>query len=245
MNNIFLVTSGLNVESGLILPNDRLQQTIDTAKSIRKYASNVTILLLEGGKYPLNLEQRMLLKEHYDDILDFTYHPTIQFAHNQNVNVMYTKGPCESLMLFETCKLLPKNENYRIFKISGRYQLYDKFCIEDHMVNGKYVFKTKEDGVRYYHDDKFSDGSQLQNIDMYFTPYQYKTRLYSFCSSLLETATQNYNNIFQTIISSYINHGYIDIEHAVYKNIDQSLIHELDVIGLKGIQAENAVPLEE
>jgi hypothetical protein len=245
MNNIFLVTSGLNVDSGLISPQDRLQQTLDTARSIKQYAPGSTILLLEGGKYPLTFEQRVLLKDLYDDIIDFTYHPTIQFAHNQNVNVMYTKGPCESLMLYETCKILPKNNDYRIFKISGRYQLYDKFCIVGHNVKGKYVFKTKELGVKYYHDDKNDNGSQLQNIDMYFTPYQYKTRLYSFCGSLLETVTQNYNNIFQTIVSSYINHGYIDIEHATYKNIDLSLIHEMDVIGLKGIQAENAIALEE
>lgn len=245
MNNIFFVTSALNVNSGILPSEQRLIQTIDTAKSIKRYAKNPRIILLEGGRQALSLEQRDALKHYYDDILDFTWHPTIIFAHDQKVNVMYIKGPCESLMLSEACKLLPKDQKYRIFKISGRYQLDNTFNEEHHDASGKYVFKSKDNGVKYYHADKDSNTSQLQNIDLYYTPYQYKTRLYSFCSTLLDIAIENYQQIFNTIIGSYINHGYIDLEHATYKNIKTDIIHELDVIGVKGIQAENGLELKE
>lgn len=244
-HNVFLVTSAINVTSGLIDVTGRLEQTIETARSIRRFAKNPTIILLEGGKSPLTFDQRTRLKEVYDDILDFTWHPTIQFAHAQKINVMYIKGPCESIMLHETCKLLPRNKQYRIFKVSGRYYLYDKFVEEEHNVSGKYVFKKKENGVRYYHENKYDGGSQLQNIDLYYTPYQYKTRLYSFCSSILDVAIEDYSKIFTEITSSYVNHGYIDLEHATYKNINPELVYELNIIGLGGIQAENAVELRE
>lgn len=244
-HNIFLVTSAINVTSGLIGVTGRLEQTVQTARSIKQFAKNPTIILLEGGKSPLTFDQKTTLKEVYDDILDFTWHPTIQFAHNQNVHAMYIKGPCESIMLHEACKLLPRNNQYRIFKISGRYYLYDKFVEEEHNAYGKYVFLKKQNGVEYYHDNKNDPSSQLQNIDLYYTPYQYKTRLYSFCSSILDVAIENYLKIFNEITSSYVNHGYIDLEHATYKNINPNSVCELDLIGLGGTQAENAVELRE
>lgn len=244
MNNIFLVTSGLNVESGVVSLDDRFHQTIETARSIRARVEDSVIILLDGGKFPLTIEQRKQLLAVYDDILSFTHHPTIQFAHNQNVNVMYIKGPCESMMLHEACKLLPPDVK-RVFKISGRYKLSDNFNITQHDHQGKYVFKTKEDGVKYYHDGKYEDGSQLQNIDHYYTPYQYKTRLYSFCGSMIPQVIEDYHNVFQCMIQSYINHGYIDIEHSMYRVLDKNKIVEIDIIGLAGIQAENGIFLTE
>lgn len=244
MDNVFLVTSGLNVESGQIAPELRLKQTIETAESIKRHAPNSYMVLLEGGRYPLTLDQRGRLLEVYDDVIDFTSHPTIVFAHSQNVNAMYIKGPCESLMLHEACKLIPRDV-HRVFKISGRYLLSEEFNIENHDVRGKYLFKNKDTGVRYYHDGKNDDGSQLQNIEQYFTEYQYKTRLYSFCGSLLDKATDNYNNIFQCMIQSYINHGYIDLEHSTYRVLDQDDVSETPVIGVQGIQAENSIFLKE
>lgn len=244
MDNVFLVTSGLNVESGVVSSTDRFNQTIETARSIRSRVTDAVIILLDGGKYPLMIDQRKSLLAFYDDVLNFTHHPTIQFAHSQNVNVMYIKGPCESMMLHEACKLLPTNVK-RVFKISGRYKLSDEFDISQHDHRGKYVFKTKEDGIRYYHDGKDEDGSQLQNIDHYYTPYQYKTRLYSFCGSMLSQVIGDYQNVFQCMVQSYLNHGYIDIEHSMYRTLDENKIVEIDTIGLEGVQAENGIFLKE
>lgn len=244
MLNIFLVTSGLNVQSGQVSQQTRFTQTIETAKSVKKHVSDAVIILLEGGKYSLTLNQRLELLQVYDDIFDYTYHPTIKFAHDQNVDAGYIKGPCESFMLHEACKVMPKDAK-RFFKLSGRYQLSDEFNINNHDVSGKYVFKTIDPGVRYYHDKKDEPGSQLQNIEKYYTPYQYKTRLYSFCGSLLEQATQNYQNIFQCMVNSYINHGFIDIEHSTYRVVDPKLIHTINPVGLTGVQAENSVLLKE
>lgn len=244
MRNIALVTSGLNVESGLVDPNTRFQQTLASAASIKKHIRSVYVILLDGGKYPLTLEQRSALMAVYDDVMDFTYHPTVQFAHGQHVNVMYIKGPCESLMLHEACKLLPAAVD-RVYKLSGRYEISDEFDQSVHDVPGKYVLKNKEPGVVYYHDARNDPGSQLQNIADYYTDYQYKTRLYSFCGSLLPQATENYQKLFQTMVGSYINHGFIDIEHSFYRVMDPNLIHEVPVIGVTGVQAENLVRLTE
>lgn len=245
MNNIFLVTSGLVNNYGVLSFEDKFQQTLETAISIKKYSPNSKIILLEGGQSSLSYIQRCEIRKKYDDILDYTYHPTIKFAHGQKVNVMYTKGPCEALMMYETCGILPKEGQYRIYKISGRYTLNENFDESAHQKLGKYVYKTKQSGVKYYHDGKNSDGSQLQNIEDYFTPYQYKTRLYSFCSTLLNRATEDHMNIFSCMVNSYINHGYIDVEHSHYRCIPPDFIHELDVIGLSGVQAPNGVAIKE
>lgn len=241
---IFFVTSGLNVESGMVSLPQRFEQTLASAESIRRRIPGSKIVLLEGGKYPLTLAQREKLQSVYDDVLDFTYHPTIQFAHNQNVNVMYIKGPCEALMMYEACRLITQPVD-RVFKLSGRYYLTDQFDISQHQASGKYVFKTKDPGVHYYHDNKDDADSQLSNIEQYYTPFQYKTRLYSFCGTMLPLATHNYQQLFQTMINSYINHGYIDLEHSVYRVVGPELIKETPVIGVGGVQAENLKAMSE
>lgn len=225
--NYFFVTSGINCPYGLVSIEDRLKQTHETAVNIKSKVPDSIILLLEGGKDPLRLEQRSYLLEEFDDIIDYVNHPTIKFAHDQNVNSLYVKGPCESLMMSETLKLIYPESNDRIFKISGRHLLSDRFDIEKHNVKGKYVF-LKQPGVKYY-------GGTINYID---TPFQYKTRLYSICGSMIEQAREDFSNIFGGIISSYSNNSFIDIEHATFRTIDPELVHTLDPIGLTGIQAE-------
>lgn len=245
-NNIFLVTSAINTDSGVMSNIDRIQQTIETANSIRRYASkNTKIILLEGGQSPLVLNQRDQLNTVYDDIIDFTFHPTIRFIHSQKIDSMYVKGPCESFMLCAACNLLPRDEQYRIFKISGRYNLTEQFDESAHDVNGKYVFLDRQNGVHYYYGDASDQNNPLRNIEKYYTEYQYKTRLYSFCSTILDIASQNYVKIFDTIINSYDDHGFIDLEHATYRVVDQSIVHELPIIGVSGIQAPNGITIKE
>ena len=51
---VFLVTSAINTSTGIIPVEVRLQQTLDTAKSIKVKIPNARIILLEGGYTPLN-----------------------------------------------------------------------------------------------------------------------------------------------------------------------------------------------
>lgn len=235
MKNIFLVTSGLHGANGIngkLTVDTRIEQTISTAQSIRQQVPDAEILLLEGGKFALDLNLRRKLKMHYCDILDYTSSSFIQFAHNnvdlskQDITVI--KGPCETWMLLETVKLLDAAQQSRIFKISGRYHLNDNFDIKVHQqAQGKYLFKEKLEGLSWY-------GPHTGRIH---SPWQYSTRLYSFCSTILPAAVNNYSTLLNKFMDIYSRQDYIDLEHLTYLTIDSTQIHTVPVMGLEGIFA--------
>lgn len=234
MNNIFLVTSAIFTPYGKISVHDRISQTIDTAISIRDKVPNVKIYLVEGGKNQLPFELRAKFKEYYDDILDFTSHQVIQFAHKQNNDAggLLIKAPCETYLLQKACALIKVTENDRIFKISGRYRLGDNFNLSDHHnAKGKYLFLNK------LKPSTFEYIEQKGKLHIW-TDYQYSTRLYSFCGSMIDKVQQNYKDIFSKIIEFYSTSNFIDLENTTYMILDPNDIVEVPVTGLEGCFAD-------
>ena len=199
MRDIFLVTGAIYGKAGtngLLDPATRIQQTIDTAVSIKQHLPNAVIYLIEGGSQTLDLALRAKFLEYYTDILDFSYHPFIAFAHNQidttKQEITVIKGPCETFLLRETCKLLSVTDDDRIYKISGRYRLTDAFNPkEHHAARGKYLMLAKTDCLEYYSDPN----------SVTYSPYQYSTRLYSFCGSIINRAIENYNTMNERLLN--------------------------------------------
>jgi hypothetical protein len=235
MSNIFLVTSAIHGPGGMsgrLSSDERIMQTVDTAISIRKHIPDAKIYLLEGGIMPLNMQVRQMFLMHYDDILDYSISEFIQFAHRQRdaakQEITVIKGPCESYMLREACKILTTTVQDRIFKISGRYQLSDEFNLQAHAVPGKYIFKTKEECLKWYADKE----------SPVYSPYQYKTRLYSWCGSLKDIAIVNFDKVMNNILELYSRNLYMDVEHMTYLTIDPSLVQEITPVGLTGSYAE-------
>lgn len=235
MSNIFLVTSGIHGPGGVngkVPILTRIIQTLETAQSIRHHVPDAKIYLLEGGSEPLNINLReQFLNGGYDDIFDFTQSAFIAFAHAQRdaakQEITVIKGPCESYMLKEATKLLVLTNDDRVFKISGRYRLSDEFSLETHRAAvGKYLFKTKTECLQWYKEPPVH------------SPYQYSTRLYSWCGSLQQAAIYNYDKVQNWILELYSKNLYMDIEHSMYLHIDQSLIAETDPIGLIGAFSE-------
>ena len=121
---VFFATSAINTSTGIIPVEVRLQQTLDTARSIKAKIPDARIILLEGGYTPLNLVQRTILLNEYDDVIDYSYHPKIlqiqslcQEPGNLG-NTLYLKGPCEAYMLWLAVNLLPKDENTECFDMA-------------------------------------------------------------------------------------------------------------------------------
>lgn len=236
MSNIFLVTSGIHGPGGVngkVPIITRIIQTLETAQSIRHHVPDAKIYLLEGGSDPLNVNLReQFLNGGYDDIFDFTQSAFVSYAHAQRdaakQEITVIKGPCESYMLKETTKLLTLTKDDRVFKISGRYRLSDEFNLETHRAAaGKYLFKTKTECLKWYKDP-----------GPVYSPYQYSTRLYSWCGSLQNAAIYNYDVIQNWILQLYSKNLYMDIEHSTYLHVDQALISETNPIGLIGAFAE-------
>lgn len=238
MKHIFLVTSaiyGHNGFNGKLTAEQRIQQTLDTADSIRHHIPDAVLVLLEGGTQRLELSLRQSLLTKYNDIIDFTQDPFIAFAHRNldlsKQEITAIKGPCESYKLREACILLQGmvDPDDRIYKISGRYRLSEEFNVDQHIAaKGKYLMLEKTKCLEYYSYPK----------KITYCEYQYSTRLYSFCGSLLETAANNYNTINGRILSLYEQSEYMDLEHMTYLVYDQNDIVEAKPIGLIGAFAE-------
>jgi len=230
MTNWVVTTSGINDAYGVYTPDQRLQQTILSATQSRSNIPDAKIILVEGGIKPLTIEQQELLKPHFDGFVDFTTHPTIQFAHQtetQNAikNGGAVKTICELVIIKEVLKQLPINDNDRVFKMTGRYRPSPYFNLNDHLTRkGKYLFKDPQEGFMFYRHD----GTQFQY------DYQYKTRLYSFCGSIINEVIQDFENIFNNTVELYSADNYIDVEHATYKFIDRSRVETVSVIGVEG-----------
>lgn len=227
MSIYFLVTSALHTPYSQFTIEERASQSILTAKSIRHYVPDSKIILIDGGILPIDINMRTQLLTVYDDILDFTQHEFIKFMHNQPADNCghIIKGPCESYLLREACKAIQSDKVKRIFKISGRYILTNRFDLSSHLSQvGKYVMlnKVKVGPVEF-------NGKLEQWAD-----YCYETNLYSFCSSLLDEAIENFNTIITNIIDIYSVNSYIDLETATYLSLNKYHVYEIPIIGVSG-----------
>lgn len=232
MSNWFLVTSAINVDYGIYTLQQKFDQTCETIESIRKYCSDAVIVLLEAS--PKKVE-----KEHYDHLrkitdmyIDFSVDPVIQSMHN-SLNIFAIKSPGEAYILgsFLSAQNFIKDTD-RVFKISGRYLLDENFDVEFHTKqSGKIVFLKKEPYTQYY---SVESNKKMDPI----APYQYKTRLYSFCGSLTKYFAEKYFHILRFFQQNYGVDFFSDIEHAMYRFTNHELVVETNVIGVTGYSAD-------
>jgi hypothetical protein len=121
----------------------------------------------------------------------------------------------------------------RIFKVSGRYTLTDRFNTKDYendIIGDKYVVSKRM-------LSQFAHG--ITGIDQ-----QYMLRVYSFGA--------NRQREFLMLLEDMINHmqgrvsvgGYIDIEHLWNKFLPKDAIIEFDRTGVRGHVAPNGTFIE-
>ena len=118
----------------------------------------------------------------------------------------------------------------RIFKLSGRYQVTDKFDIkkfDSDTTKDKYVFKRAQPS--WINPADTGVNTLLQ------------TRLWSFTPSLLADTIGMYNKIIETMMGLFNKNKYIDNEHAMAKFIPKDKLVELDIVGLQGNIAPNGM----
>jgi hypothetical protein len=232
--NYFVITSGIHGPYGVFTPETRLEQTLQTANSIREKITDAVIILAEGGAHKLSPSELNTLATVFDRVIDYTDDSIIQFAHNAHkTEVISLKGPCESRLLSLCSQQITPQSTDRIFKLSGRYCLSEDFSLDHHTVNtGKWCFLQKQSGERY-------------NRTHASTPWQYKTRLYSWCGTLHPTAIQTFQKAFNHIVMSYTQGTFIDIEHTMWRMVNPSLVAELSPIGVTGLGAVDGVELAE
>lgn len=230
--NVFIVTSAINSSFGLIDYPTRFNQLIESAKSIRAKTKFYTILV-DGGREPINFTQRQSLLKYYDEIFDLTQHTFIHSVQNlPNLTSSFVRGPCEAYLMQHICEIIGDSVE-RIFKLSGRYTLTDEFDL-DKLLNqkNKYVFK-KRNSVTY---PPFYDADTGQAFP--YSPYQYQTRLYSICGSLINDAAFRFKMIKDTLVNIYSQGSFSIMEDAVFQLIPSELVFEVENIGVCGFLAD-------
>lgn len=219
---LFIVTSALNTGMGVVSAEDRLEQTINGLKVLRKVVPDAIVILAEGSPNKVEEEKFKELTEFVDFIADFSTDPDIStFAKN------HKKSEAECVLLIKTMLLLKQEPTLmklmhsvnRIFKFSGRTDLLNSFNVYEHDHWGKYVFKKRI-------PTWLSDSRKVHATDLLIT------RLFSLCPSLIDDYIQVLHKNISTIMQMRI-----DTEHAHFLNINKDLLVELDTIHCIGTVA--------
>ena len=221
-NKLFIVTSALNTGMGVVSAEDRLDQTINGLKVLRKVVPDAIVILAEGSPNKVEEEKFKELTEFVDFIADFSTDPDISmFAKN------HKKSEAECVLLIKTMLLLKQEPTMmkimhsvdRIFKFSGRTDLLNSFNVYEHDQWGKYVFKKRI-------PTWLTDSRKVHATDLLIT------RLFSFCPSLIDDYIQVLHKNISTIMQMRV-----DTEHAHFLNINKDLLVELDTIHCIGTVA--------
>jgi hypothetical protein len=219
---LFIVTSALNPNMGVINREDRLEQTLDGLKSLREKCPEAIILLAEGSPEKVEQDKIRALDGLVDLVADFSNDKDIsQFANSGR------KSEAENVLMLKVLLLLKQEPGImrllqsvnRIYKFSGRTILDDKFDIYDHAHFGKYVFKKRM--------PTWLQGERAE----VFTDLLI-TRLFSFCPSLIDDYFVVCRRNLQVVLETGI-----DTEHAHFFNIDPNKLIELETIHCRGTVA--------
>jgi len=241
MKNIVLLTSALYTNYGIYKSAERIQQTLDTAKSAKKYIPGAVIILVDNSKVDVQNDTSAEINKLIDLVdyyIDNSDDADIQYFHNNIANYDIGKNAMEAMGLMKALTYIAGDEDMkkviadadRIFKLSGRYQVTDKFDItkfDSVETKNKYVFKRAQPS--WINPADTGVNTLLQ------------TRLWSFTPSLLADTISMYNKIIETMVGLFNQNKYIDNEHAMAKFIPKDKLVELDIVGLQGNIAPNGM----
>ena len=239
--NIVLLTSAVYSNYGIYKPAERIAQTLETARSAKKYIPGAVLVLIDNSKVDVQNDDSDEFNELIDLVdyyIDNSDDADIQYFHNNVTNYDIGKNAMEALGLMKALTYISNDKDLsaelasasRVFKLSGRYQVTDKFDInafDNANTKDKYVFKKAQPG---WCDPAVTGVTTLL-----------QTRLWSFTPSMLTDVLTLYKNIIEFMVPTYNAGKYIDNEHAMSKFIPKDKLVELDVLGLQGNIAPNGM----
>jgi hypothetical protein len=173
-----------------------------------------------------------------DYYIDNSDDEDIKYFHNNVANYDIGKNAMEAMGLMKALTYINSDEDMkkeidsadRIFKLSGRYQVNDKFNIanfDNANTKDKYVFKKAQP-------------SWINPVDTGVNTLL-QTRLWSFTPSLFIATIDMYKNIIENMIRLFNENKYIDNEHSMSKFIPKDKLVELETVGLIGNIAPNGM----
>jgi hypothetical protein len=239
--NIVLLTSAVYSNYGIYKPAERIQQTLETAKSAKKYIPGAVLILVDNSKVDVQNDDSDEFNELIDLVdyyIDNSDDADIQYFHNNVTNYDIGKNAMEALGMMKALTYISNDQDMlkelegaaRVFKLSGRYQITDKFDIKNFdnaNTKDKYVFKKSQPA---WCDPAVTGVTTLL-----------QTRLWSFTPAMLLDVLALYKNIIEFMVPLYNSGKYIDNEHAMSKFIPKDKLVELETVGLQGNIAPNGM----
>jgi hypothetical protein len=225
--DMFIVTSALRTNIGVIDDETRIKQTIEGLQSLRKVAPDSLIFFVDASSKPVDEATSFEITKFADRSISLFGDEDLMA-----LTAAKLKSQAEVALLFKILCIIKQHPDFqkkmsgvrRVFKLSGRTNMlkeYDPKAYDD--LYGKYVFKKA-----------FPSWLPLQKQLESGCDHLYITRMYSFCISLFD----NYLNALPQIYQTINQHG-VDTEHAHFGNIDKNLIAEFDNLYCEGVLAGN------
>jgi len=231
------ITSAANAKFSKYTPEERLKQTLKTIESVKKYIPNSVICMTECSVPGISMEVKEQLSKDVDHFVNLSKDPTVNWI-QQNIQHQDTvKNLTELVVVSKFFNVAKQNKWFddcnRIFKVSGRYWLTDKFDItryEQADAISKYVVSKKM-------LSQFPYSLTEQSL-------QYMLRVYSFDTVLLEDFIARLNVMTKHMEEKVNNGSYIDIEHLFCKFLPKDMTLEIARTGVAGHVAPNGAYIE-
>jgi hypothetical protein len=236
VKHLFVVTSAVNSKFGVFTPEQRLEQTIGTIKSIRSKIPDAKIAVMECCGTPITTAQADALIAVSDHFRDMSQDADVQALYdNDNWDVVKngTEIMCFGRMLNEIKTVPDLMTVDRMHKMSGRYILndmfdpetYDKSDVADRIIIGP-KYKSQ-----------FPEHITTQ-------PWQYMARLWSWPVARLDEVIQVYEDSLVFFAERLAAGGYVDIEHVLARFLNPAHVHEIQNLGVEGCIAPNGTPIK-
>lgn len=256
MKFLFLVGSAIKhfqeKDFSAYTEEQRFEQTLKTIESIKNKVPQSYIILFECSYTSISERYKEILRTKCDLVLDFYNEPIIKQIY-ENIKkrpelIVYGKSLLETRGLLNALYTIQKhnifNDSQRVFKITGRYLLNDNFNIKDYestFLEGKYIIK------RYsYSLEELQNYNEKELNNIYAYLYGAKgsmvTGLWSFDRLLFSKTIEYLEKSFFYMEKMMQYTSGIDIEHSLYKFLEQKNIIETPNLGLsviKGMSGDN------
>jgi hypothetical protein len=238
-NPLFIVTSAVDTRYGIYNKQQRLDMTLATIQCLRDRVPGCKIAMNEVSGNGLDDATAATLEDAVDLYLDFTSNSEVRYIYNRPEwvpNWDVVKNLTELTTFPQSLKLIKDAGELegidRIFKMSGRYLLNEKFDIvfydQPEVANKVVIGKSVPSQFPY----------QVTGLST-----QYMCRLLSWPVSMHSDMINWYQTGCDYMKQRMSLGGYADIEHCLYFAIPRDAVHEVDEVGVFGNIAPNGVPI--
>lgn len=237
MKSLFILTSAINSRFGVYTPEQRLAQTIDSINSIKKHCPDAKIAIVEMAGVVIPEEQARQLQAHVNYFFDYTQDEAVVGIYNSTDNWDVVKNTTEVMIFANVLTELKArgitDEFDRIFKMSGRYLLTDKFDAA--------YYNTVPDRIVVLE----RKNSQFPMAITGGLQHQYMSRLWSWPAKETHQVIDSYNTGFGDMAVRLSEGGYFDIEHMLFKYLPANLVTEVPRVGISGLLGPTGAVIED